>query len=78
MSKVVTYILAGSSFVLCVVSFIVPPTGVIDPSVLAAVGEMFAFAALINGVYMFDKGADVKIRHGDTTIETTNEPDRVE
>lgn len=38
--------------ILIVASFIIPPEGVIDPSVLAAVGELSIAAALIS---LFDK-----------------------
>jgi len=34
------------SVVLIVVSFIMPPSGVIDPSVLTAVGELIGFTAV--------------------------------
>ena len=53
---------------LIVASFIIPPQGVVDGSVLAAVGEIFAFAALFAVWEAVDKGIDAKIVHGDTTI----------
>ena len=36
--------------VLIVYSFIVPPTGVIDPTVLTAFGEILTFAGAIIGI----------------------------
>lgn len=53
---------------LLVASFIVPPTGVIDPSVLAATGELFAFAALGAVLKAIDKGVDAKVQRGNTTL----------
>ena len=34
------------TIILLVASFLIPPTGIIDPSVLAAVGEIESLAAL--------------------------------
>lgn len=49
-------------------SFFVPPMGVIDGSVLAAVGEIFAFAALGTVVKAIDKGVDAQVQHNNTTL----------
>lgn len=49
-------------------SFFVPPMGVIDGSVLAAVGEIFGFAALGTVVKAIDKGVDAQVQHNNTTI----------
>lgn len=53
---------------LIIASFIVPPTGVVDPSVLAAVGEVFAFAALYVVLYAVEKGTPASISHNNTTV----------
>ena len=53
---------------LIIASFIVPPLGVIDPSVLAGVGEVFAFAALGTVLKAIDKGIDAQVQHNNTTI----------
>lgn len=58
---------------LIVASFFIPPTGFIDGSVLAAVGEIFAFAALFMAWEALDKGTDAKVTHGNTTIELNND-----
>lgn len=71
--KTATYILTSVAVALIVTSFFVPPTGVVDPSVLAAVGEIFAFAALLTVWHGIDKGMDAKIQHGSTTVEITND-----
>lgn len=49
-------------------SFFVPPMGVIDGSVLAAVGEIFAFAALGTVIKAIDKGVDAKVQHNNTSL----------
>ena len=54
-------------------SFFIPPTGVIDGSALAAVGELFAFAALFMGWEAMERGVDAKITHGNTTIDLKND-----
>lgn len=50
-------------------SFIVPPTGVIDGSVLKAVALLFAFGALAEAREAIREGLGVKLTHGSTTIE---------
>lgn len=69
------YIAAGLTLLsaaLIIGSFFVPPTGVIDGSVLAAVGELFGFAALFAGWEAIDRGIDTKVTHNGTTIELNN------
>lgn len=57
------------SIMLIITSFIIPPTGVIDPSVLAATGELFAFGALACVIAAIEKGGkSVTISKGDTSI----------
>ena len=53
---------------LIVSGFIVPPTGVIDPSVLTAVGELFAFAALSQLPFVIRSGKGITLNHGNTSI----------
>ena len=50
-------------------SFFMPPTGVIDGSVLAALGEIFAFGALGTVIKAIDNGVGATVTHGGTTIE---------
>lgn len=53
---------------LIVASFFIPPAGVIDGSVLAGVGELFAFAALGEVGAAIEKGKTAKISKGNTTL----------
>lgn len=68
----------GFSVGLITVSFFVPPTGVIDGSVLAAVGELFGFATLYVVYKAIEKGIDAKVTHNNTTIEINNDDDSTE
>lgn len=52
-----------------IASFIVPPRGVIDPSVLKAASLVFAFAGLFFLREAVMEGLGVKLTHGQTTIE---------
>lgn len=68
-------------FLLCVVvsigliiaSFLTPPMWIIDGSVLAAVGELFGFAALGEVAAAIERGHSATITHGGTTIEVKKE-----
>lgn len=68
-------------FLICVVvsvclicaSFVTPPMWIIDGSVLASVGELFAFAALGEVAAAIERGHSASISHGNTTIEIRKE-----
>ena len=61
-------ILTLVSIALLVWGFLLPPPGVIDSSVIAAVGELAGFAALWQLAKAIDKGVDAALRKGDTEI----------
>ena len=63
------WIFSLSAVGLFVASFCVPPTGVIDGSVLKAVALLFAFGALAEAREAIREGLGVKLTHGSTTIE---------
>jgi len=65
-----------SAVLLIVVSFFIPPSGVIDSSVFVAVGELSAFAALYEVGKAIDKGLDAKITHNNTTIQVGDNIDK--
>jgi hypothetical protein len=58
----------AASIGLIVGGFFVPPTGVIDGSVLTAVGLLFGYATLGQIHSLVSRGKGVKIQHGDTTV----------
>lgn len=59
------------SIALLVAGFLVPPPGIIHPSVLTAVGELFAFAALGVGFEAVRLGRNLRISKGDLMAEIT-------
>ena len=62
--------LLTSAFLL-VTSLFMPPKGVIDSTVIAGVGELFAFAALFklpNIIQSISDGKSVTVAHGSTSV----------
>ncbi len=57
------------SLSLIIGGFFVPPMGVIDGSVLTAVGELLAFPTLLYGFRAIELGYELKVQHGDTSLE---------
>ena len=54
---------------LIVGGFFVPPMGIIDGSVLTAVGELLLFPTLLYGFRAIELGLRVKFQKGDASIE---------
>lgn len=52
---------------------IVPPTGVIDGSVLTAVGLLLMFAVVEKIPEAIKAGRNIKVRKGDASLEVTTE-----
>ena len=67
------HIFSVFSLVLITASFICPPLAVIDGSVLAAVGEVFGFAALWTLIKAMDDGHTATLTHNDTTLTIEKE-----
>lgn len=67
------HIFAIFSMTLIAASFVCPPLAVIDGSVLAAVGEVFAFAALWTLIKAMDDGHTATLTHNDTTLTIEKE-----
>ena len=68
----VFYITFALSVVLIVSGFLIPPTGVIDGSVLTAVGELLMFSVIARIPEAIKAGKSVKIQKGDSSIEIEN------
>jgi formate hydrogenlyase subunit 4 len=64
------------SIILLIASFLVPPTGVIDGTVLAGIGELFGFATLATVIEAIKKGSDVSVSHGNTTVTVNNNDEK--
>ena len=73
--KIVFFICLIISVGLIVGGFFVPPMGVIDGSILMAVGELFAFAALGVGAQAIADGRKVKVNKGDVEINVNETED---
>ena len=73
-NKIAFWVCLAISVTLLTVSFLLPPTGKIDPSVLRGVGEIFAFAVLYTVIEALNRGTDVTLHKGDIDI-TLNNPD---
>ena len=71
-SKTAFWISFSSSLGLIIGGFFVPPTGIIDGSILTATGELAAYAALAELPSLFNQKGNVKIKKGDTEITVHN------
>lgn len=71
--KPIFYVCLVMSLVLLVASFLLPPQGVIDPSVLTATGILFAFAALGVAGQNLANGKDVTFKKGDIEVTIDDE-----
>ena len=71
--KPIFYVCLVMSIVLLVASFLLPPQGVIDPSVLTATGILFAFAALGVAGQNLANGKDVTFKKGDMEFTIDDE-----
>lgn len=56
------------SAILIIAGFIVPPMGVIDGTVLTAVGEMLVFPVIYTAYNAIMSGKEIKLNHGKTSI----------
>ena len=72
-----TFILSRITFAVCffvsvgliIAGFFVPPMGVIDGSVLTAIGELLLFPTLLYAYRAIELGLSVKFQKGDTSLE---------
>lgn len=68
----VFYLTLGTSIFLIGAGFLIPPTGIIDGSVLTAVGELLMFSVIARIPEAIKAGKSVKIQKGDSSIEIDN------
>ena len=72
-----TFILSRITFAVCffvsvgliIAGFFVPPMGVIDGSLLTAIGELLLFPTLLYAYRAIELGLSVKFQKGDTSVE---------
>lgn len=72
------HVLSAIAVGLIVSSFVLPPLGVIHPSVLQAVGEVFAFGALGAVLRAIEKGKSATVRHGETEMTISGDCEKCE
>lgn len=70
---IVFTICLATSVILLVTGFLVPPTGVIDGSVLKGIALLIAYPALAVAAHAITLGYDVKLAKGDTSVELNND-----
>ena len=68
-------ILSISSIILIIASFFVPPLGVIDGSILAAVGELEALGVLWIVMRAVEKGTGASFKKGDVEVDIKEKED---
>lgn len=73
--KVVTLACFIISICLLIAGFLLPPMGVIDGSVLTAVGELLLFPVIVYGFRAIELGMEVKISKGDASVEIHKDDD---
>lgn len=73
MCTVVFFITFTVALALIIGGFFVPPMGVIDGSVLTAVGELIVFPALTFGMRAVELGYDLRVSKGDASMSITND-----
>ena len=61
-------VLSLAAILLLAVGFAMPPTGVVDGSVLKAAAVLFFFSALATLMHAVDKGVGANLEHGDTKL----------
>lgn len=72
-ARILFWVFLGISAGLLIASWIVPPMGTIDSSVLAAIGELMGFASLGVGFECIFAGMSVSLQKGDTTINVSHD-----
>ena len=69
-------ILTISSILLIISSFFVPPLGVLDGSVLAAVGELEGLGVLWIVLRAIEKGTGASFKKGDVEVDILEKEDK--
>jgi predicted Kef-type K+ transport protein len=78
-----TFLMSRITFAICffvsvgliIGGFFVPPMGIIDGSVLTAVGELLLFPTLLYAYRAIELGLRVKFQKGETSIEISKQDD---
>lgn len=71
--KYIFFICLAAAIIVGAVSFMLPPTGVIDPSVLKFIALLLGFSALGVAGQNLANGKDVIFSHGETEVTIKDE-----
>ena len=71
--KYIFFICLAAAIIVGSVSFVLPPTGVIDPSALKFIALLLGFAALGVAGQNLANGKDVIFSHGETEVTIKDE-----
>ena len=71
-------ILSISSLLLIIASFFVPPLGILDGSVLAAVGELEALGVLWIVLRAVENGTGASFKKGDVEVDIIEKEDKAD
>lgn len=71
-NNVFFWVFSVAGLLLIIASFLLPPMGVVDNSILAVVGELDGVIALGAVIKAIDKGTDVSLQHNNTSVTITN------
>ena len=66
------WIFSIAGLLLIIASFLLPPMGIVDNSILAAVGELDGLIALGAVIKAIDKGRSASFQHNNTSVTITN------
>lgn len=78
MKRIFFWITLILSAALIIAGFILPPLGIIDNSVLVAVGELGFFALIAELPSYLESKKDIKIQHGNASITVADLNDKDE
>jgi hypothetical protein len=71
--KYIFFVCLAAAIIIGAVSFVLPPTGIIDPSVLKFIALLLGFAALGVAGQNLANGKDVIFSHGETEVTIKDE-----
>lgn len=71
--KYIFWVCLAISIALMVFGAVMPPPGIIDPSILTASGILLGFAALGVAGQNLANGKEVTFNHGDTEVKISND-----
>ena len=73
--KYIFCVCLAAAIIVGAVSFVLPPTGIIDPSVLKFIALLLGFAALGVAGQNLANGKDVTFSHGETEVTIGDDKD---